>query len=130
MSKQYPACGPLYGERDAETLGQHYGKHVHAMTREQLHSKSDIAAELAWRDQNIEQLQARIAELERQADIGRRAVLGLQAIEWSRPVIDRKGFLGPGCIECGRDRERGHTDKCALAAILRDAEQAGMGVEL
>lgn len=65
MSKQYPTCGPLYGERDAMALGQHYGNHIHAMTREQLHSKSDIAAELAWRDQQIEQQQARIAELER-----------------------------------------------------------------
>lgn len=49
-----------YAERDIMDLdisGNHYSRHISAMTREGLHSKSDIAAELAWRD-------ARIAELE------------------------------------------------------------------
>jgi hypothetical protein len=77
----------------------------------------------------IDRLRARIADLIRQAAIGRLAVLALRALEWSRPVIDRNGFLGKGCIECGRDRARGHTDKCELAAILRDSADAGMGVE-
>ncbi|HDL6962281.1 TPA: hypothetical protein PXM28_001523 [Yersinia enterocolitica] len=39
----------------------HYGVHIHAMTTEDLRSKSDIAVELAWRDLRIEQL---IAQLE------------------------------------------------------------------
>lgn len=39
----------------------HYGVHIHAMTAENLLSKSDIAVELAWRDLRIEQL---IAQLE------------------------------------------------------------------
>ncbi|HGF6516497.1 TPA: hypothetical protein ACW96C_000009 [Yersinia enterocolitica] len=34
----------------------HYGVHIHAMTTEDLHSKSGIAVELAWRDLRIEQL--------------------------------------------------------------------------
>ncbi|EOX5554806.1 hypothetical protein HL273_20580 [Yersinia enterocolitica] len=34
----------------------HYGVHIHAMTKEDLHSKSDIAVELAWRDLLIERL--------------------------------------------------------------------------
>lgn len=42
----------------------HYDKHVFAMTRENLDSKSDIAAELGWRDWQIEKLQARIKVLE------------------------------------------------------------------
>ena len=33
-----------------------YGDHVSAMTFEELHSKSDIAAELAYRDEHIETL--------------------------------------------------------------------------
>ena len=45
------------GERDVMELGQVYVDHVLAMTREGLHSKADIAAELAHRD-------IRIAELE------------------------------------------------------------------
>lgn len=49
----------------------HYGVHIHAMTTEDLHSKSGIAVELAWRDLRIEQLitqleaaHKRIAELD------------------------------------------------------------------
>jgi hypothetical protein len=48
----------LYAERDHEELGELYTRHVSAMTVEGLHSKSDIAAELAWRDREIERLTA------------------------------------------------------------------------
>lgn len=40
----------LYADRDIIALGQHYTAHVGAMTTEGLHSKSEIAAELAARD--------------------------------------------------------------------------------
>ena len=40
----------LYAERDIEKQGTHYVNHVMAMTKEGLHSKSAIAAELAHRD--------------------------------------------------------------------------------
>lgn len=46
-----------YKERDAMQLdeaGNYYGKHVVAMTSESLHSKSDIAAELGYRDMVID----------------------------------------------------------------------------
>lgn len=52
MSKQY-------GERDASELdeaGGHYIRHVMAMTSEGLYSKSDIAAELGFRDMQIADL--------------------------------------------------------------------------
>lgn len=55
----------LYAERDAmelDQIGGHYFKHVMAMTSESLHSKSDIAAELGWRDCQIEQLEQQLAE--------------------------------------------------------------------
>lgn len=42
----------------------HYDRHVLAMTRENLDSKSDIALELGWRDWKIEQLNERIKEIE------------------------------------------------------------------
>ena len=48
----------LYADRDSLALGQTYMNHVMAMTAEGLHAKSDIAAELAWRDKQIEALQA------------------------------------------------------------------------
>lgn len=50
-----------YAERDAMALdeaGGYYFRHVLAMTGEELHSKGDIAAELGWRDMQIEQLKA------------------------------------------------------------------------
>jgi hypothetical protein len=50
------AAVKLYAERDVLKQGQHYVRHVEAMTAEGLHSKADIAAELAHRDIQIEQL--------------------------------------------------------------------------
>lgn len=55
-----------YAERDAMQLddeGGYYFRHVFAMTREELHSKSDIAAELAFRDMEIDRLKMEISEL-------------------------------------------------------------------
>jgi hypothetical protein len=52
----------LYAERDACAQGDHYMKHVSAMTGEKLHSKSAIASELAYRDMEIERLTARIKD--------------------------------------------------------------------
>lgn len=49
----------LYAERDIETLdesGGFYSQHISAMTYESLHSKSAIAAELAYRDMLINEL--------------------------------------------------------------------------
>ena len=46
----------LYQKRDHVAQGQHYVRHVDAMTREGLHSKSHIAGELAARDIEIERL--------------------------------------------------------------------------
>lgn len=50
----------LYAKRDIceqDENGGFYFKHVLAMTAEGLHSKSDIAAELAHRDLRIQQLE-------------------------------------------------------------------------
>lgn len=55
--------GRLYADRDAlllDQLGGYYFRHVSGMTREQLHSKADIAAELAHRDMLIDASVARL----------------------------------------------------------------------
>ncbi|AXH72139.1 MAG: Eae protein [Siphoviridae sp. ctdc_1] len=60
MSEKY------YALRDAmemDIAGGHYSRHVSAMTREELNSKSDIAAELGWRDWQIEKLQQQVDAL-------------------------------------------------------------------
>lgn len=49
---------PVYPERDPREFEPHYSKHVSAMTSEELHSKHDIAIQLAWRDQEIEHLRS------------------------------------------------------------------------
>lgn len=46
----------LYAERNIIDLCEYYTKHISAMTAEGLHSKSDIAAELAFRDAEIDRL--------------------------------------------------------------------------
>ena len=44
------------GERRPFNLEPHYSRHVSAMTTEGLHEKADIAAELAFRDAQIDKL--------------------------------------------------------------------------
>lgn len=39
-----------YAKRNPEAQGEHYIKHISAMTAEGLHQKSEVAAELAHRD--------------------------------------------------------------------------------
>lgn len=51
MSKLY-----IYRDEHSRTLEPYYSAHVSAMTSEDLHSKHDIAQELAGRDREIEQL--------------------------------------------------------------------------
>ena len=53
-----------YAERDIENQ-KYYGDHICAMKGEGLHDKSDIAAELAYRDEIIDELNAEIEALEK-----------------------------------------------------------------
>lgn len=53
----------LYAHRDLPSLEPHYCAHVSAMTSEGLHAKSAIAAELAWRDAEIDRLREENARL-------------------------------------------------------------------
>ncbi len=57
----------LYPERDPDDLGELYILHVEAMTADGLHSKSDIAVQLAWRDREILRLRAEKADAIREA---------------------------------------------------------------
>lgn len=58
----------LYKDRDImdEKLSGHYVTHLFAMTKEGLHDKTDIAAELAYRDMVIEDLRETIELLRSQ----------------------------------------------------------------
>lgn len=54
----------LYGHRNAMSQGQYFLNHMNAMTVEGLHSKADIAKELAHRDIIITKLESKIDSLE------------------------------------------------------------------
>lgn len=59
-----------YAERDLVALdeaGDYYLRHVSAMAEEGLHSKSAIAAELGYRDMEIDSLRAQLAEAQKKA---------------------------------------------------------------
>ena len=58
----------LYAQRDYRALGDYYLKHIEAMTEEKLHSKADIAAELAIRDRKIKELEKALHTLYRQME--------------------------------------------------------------
>lgn len=54
----YPPQSPI----DLDRAGGYYSKHVSAMTGEALHTKSDIAEQLASRDMRIDALLGALAE--------------------------------------------------------------------
>ena len=57
-----------YGNLEAGQDSDFFMTHMMAMTTEKLHSKGDIAAELAYRDQRIIKLEAELAALQRERE--------------------------------------------------------------
>jgi len=86
----------------------HYFKHVPAMTGEKLNSKSDIAAELAFRDE-------RLAEFEKERD-------GLQ--EWQKGVYSLSAYL-----VLHESNSDGTMVKANRLLDIRDLEQQAKGVK-
>lgn len=58
----------LYADRDPRQLEPWYSRHVSSMTTEGLHDKADIAAELAYRDLQIETSQQATAACMKRID--------------------------------------------------------------
>ena len=56
MTKQYEKRNP----RELDEVGNYFSKHLNAMTGENLHSKSDMAMELGYRDMIIDTLKANL----------------------------------------------------------------------
>ena len=78
----------LYGHaRNLHTLEPHYSAHVAAMTTEGLHAKSDIAAELAWRDAENALLRERSSSLRKENTKLRAEVARLrEALEYAHQM--------------------------------------------
>ena len=53
----------------SDELAQLYVDHVHAMTGEGLHSKADIAAELAYRDSVIKELRKQLDSARKDSEL-------------------------------------------------------------
>lgn len=90
--------GRLYADRDAlllDQLGGYYFRHVSGMTREQLHSKADIAAELAHRDMLIDASVARLTAVmsERAAEASEYAHHVAQLSTLEADILDREADL-------------------------------------
>lgn len=105
----FPVTPPrLYAPRDPVTLEPHYSAHVAAMTSEGLHAKSLIAAELAWRDQEIARLQA---------DVLRLQILSADVAD----VIVEHDNGYRRCLACDHqwhmDEDTLHDDECVLLRL-------------
>lgn len=73
MEKKYRQC-----PYSAAELGEYYTRHIAAMTEEDLHSKFEIALELAWRDKQIAKLKENIERLKEKIEY-----LGYENTNWS-----------------------------------------------
>lgn len=112
-----------YADRDHAELdrdGNYYIRHVAAMTKEGLHAKSDIAAELAWRDREIDRLRRATAApvVEGEEDTAR--------LDWlieNRPMLTTCGgqwFSAYGITCFQSDTARGAIDAAMAAALAGD----------
>ncbi|EBS2695444.1 hypothetical protein ZQ65_25665 [Salmonella enterica subsp. enterica serovar Newport] len=113
-----------YAERDAMQLdkdGGYYSRHIQAMTREGLHSKGDIAAELAWRDQQIEQLREKL----KQAEEKNLRLLGfVDSYDWQRQRLHQ---AAEKVIAWNRQEAKdryGDADKAESWACVRELRDA------
>ena len=79
------AVSKLYADREVIKQGSYYTAHVSAMTAEGLHSKSDIAAELAHRDIVIAKLKQAIGTISYKAE-------NIGSSEWEEAVWTIRGI--------------------------------------
>jgi len=100
-----------YAERSPIELGEYYTTHIMAMTAEKLHDKSSIAAELAYRDKYIAELEEAIYEWREERDSVREEREQLKAenqrlrdackqVEewWLRDEMNSSGYGAPACL--------------------------------
>lgn len=98
------AINPLTGAR-----GNYYCRHVSALTEESLHAKSEIAAELGWRDLQIDTLRAELAKADGQINrcveqnkYLESTISRLREYARHKPCCPNGIFLAASC-DCGYD---------------------------
>lgn len=106
-------------DRDPIALGQGYCDHVMAMTAEGLHSKADIAAELAWRDQQINSLSSRLEHYEKNPDTKQWILDELQLRKERNMLFEA----------LGRANEALQADNERIDQLIRDANDVAAKAE-
>ncbi|HHH2064834.1 TPA: hypothetical protein ACPZUG_004303 [Yersinia enterocolitica] len=98
----------------------HYGVHIHAMTTEDLHSKSGIAVELAWRDLRIEQLIAQLEAAQKERDVFR---LAFQQNEQAKQeLFAQKDLLITANLNISRRAEKAEAELSAAKRRIDELE--------
>ncbi|EBW8393993.1 hypothetical protein A3X38_14655 [Salmonella enterica subsp. enterica serovar Florida] len=113
-----------YAERDAMQLdkdGGYYSRHIQAMTREGLHSKGDIAAELAWRDQQIEQLREKLKQAEEK---NLRLLSFVDSYDWQRQRLHQAAEKVIAWNRQEAKDQYGDADKAETYACVRELRDA------
>lgn len=119
----------FYDVRDAmalDTAGGYYFRHVSAMTAEELDRKSDIAAELGWRDMQIADLQRKVEALAVERDLvaADNSYLRGQIISWAKEC-DRIIYTHTNKVT---DAHQLEAEK-ELSSTLRMADAVLAGIE-
>jgi hypothetical protein len=127
---EYPK---LYPDTNPWDVEPHYSRHVGAMTREGLDSKADIAVQLAWRDQEIENLRTQLqdaralqAELSRVYRDEHEQIAPLLAAA-ARNKTEPEGVQNP-CSKPTREQLR--ATRVARAQALKEALDADAAPEV
>jgi hypothetical protein len=117
----------LYPDTNPWDVEPYYARHVGAMTRERLDSKGDIAVQLAWRDQEIENLRTQLQDARAvQAELARvyreehERIAPLLAAA-ARNKTEPEGVQNP-CSK--RTREQLRATRVARAQALKEAIDA------
>lgn len=108
----------IYPDVDSIALGEFYTRHVAAMTAEGLHSKAGIAAQLAWRDKQVAELQSALAAeraAKERAEAALSSAMGYvsalrRALSAATPVV-----VGAPCAHCdGEGHVKGGDEDCVV----------------
>ncbi|HTJ17868.1 MAG TPA: hypothetical protein VL494_13905 [Steroidobacteraceae bacterium] len=120
----------LYPPQDPIALGEHYTRHADALTSI-LHSKGEIAEQLAWRDQRIEQLLASWEKAAAEADTWRfwaskKHGSPLTSDEAAREHIDAGGrFINEARVWLQSRLVRADSRLAILSGFVRNALASG-----
>jgi hypothetical protein len=109
--RKYPPLHP-------QNLEPHYSSHVAAMTTEELHSKADIAMQLAWRDQQLADRDATISsQLSTIERMAAKLTIALDERDAARAALERIRARVRGFLRVYHGADGGDTDEAINGAV-------------